>query len=121
MTQHQSSFSDTRSLGERALSRWENEGGSEHHDHQNNVSTPKIPELTNAELMQLRVRVIGLENLIIALMSGASDGQLEAVREMAQFILPRPGFTQHPLTVNAADHMVDLVQRAERFGPTTKA
>jgi hypothetical protein len=44
--------------------------------------------LTNAELVQLRVRVIALENLMIALLAGASDKQLEIAREMATYISP---------------------------------
>jgi hypothetical protein len=71
--------------------------------------------LTNVELVQLRVRVIALENLVIALLAEASDRQLETAREMAAFISPRPGFTHHPLTIQAAAHMIDLVDRAERF------
>jgi hypothetical protein len=31
---------------------------------------------------------------------------------MAGYISPRPGLTQHPLTIHAAAHMVDLVERA---------
>lgn len=33
----------------------------------------------------------------------------------APYISPRSGFTPHPLTTRAADHMVDLVGRASRF------
>jgi hypothetical protein len=36
-------------------------------------------------------------------------------REMAGYISPRPGFTQHPLTIHAAAHMDDLVKRALHF------
>jgi hypothetical protein len=36
-------------------------------------------------------------------------------REMAAYISPRPGFTQHPLTIHAAAQMNDCVDRAERF------
>jgi hypothetical protein len=75
----------------------------------------EIPELRNAELVQLRVRVIALENLVIALLAGASDQQLYLAREMAAYISPRPGFTHHPLTVHGAAHMTDLVERAARF------
>ncbi|WP_246748024.1 MULTISPECIES: DUF1971 domain-containing protein [unclassified Methylobacterium] len=74
-----------------------------------------LPELTNTELVQLRVRVIALENLVISLLAGASDEQLDRAREMAAYISPRPGHTQHPLTTHAADHMVDLVSRAVHF------
>ena len=35
--------------------------------------------------------------------------------EMAGYISPRPGFRQHPLTIHAAAHMVDLVERSLRF------
>lgn len=68
----------------------------------------------SAEFVQMRIRVIALENLLIALLSEASDRQLDLIREMAIFISPRPGFTTHPLTTHAASHMVDLVERAER-------
>jgi hypothetical protein len=71
-----------------------------------------VPELTNAELVQLRIRVIALENLVIALLAGGSDRQLSCAREIASHISPRPGFTPHPLTVQAAKHMTDLVKRS---------
>jgi hypothetical protein len=65
-------------------------------------------------LVQLRVRVIALENLLISLLAEASDRQLGLAREMATYISPRPGFTQHPLTIHAAAQMIDLVERASR-------
>jgi hypothetical protein len=71
--------------------------------------------LTNAELVQLRIRVIALENLVITLLAEASDRQLALAREMAAYISPRPGFTHHPLTIHAAAQMIDLVERAGRF------
>jgi hypothetical protein len=103
---------------QRALARWDNEGGAGP-DRPASVSadngrTP-VPELTNAELVTLRIRVIALENLMISLLATASDDQLRLAREMAGFISPRPGFTQHPLTIHAAAHMVDLVERARYF------
>jgi hypothetical protein len=75
--------------------------------------------LTNAELVQLRIRVIALENLVIALLAEASDRQLDLVREMAAYISPRPGYTHHPLTIHAAIQMIDLVERAGRFRVVT--
>jgi hypothetical protein len=104
---------------QRALSRWDNEGGAGP-DGPATVSAPDneripIPQLTNAELVTLRIRVIALENLMISLLAIASDDQLRLAREMAGYISPRPGFTQHPLTIHAAAHMVDLVQRADHF------
>ena len=74
-----------------------------------------VPPLTNAELVQLQIRVIALENVVIALLATASDHQLALARAMAGHIFPRPGFTFHRLTVHAAAEMISLVERAERF------
>ncbi len=63
----------------------------------------------------MRVRVIALENLVIALLAEGSERQRRIARDMAAHIAPRPGFTPHPLTVHASHRMVDLVERAERF------
>ena len=97
----------------RALSRWDNEGGAiasvPHAAHAN------IPDLTNTELVQLRIRVIALENMLIAVLAEGSNRQLQVAREMAGYISPRAGFTQHPLTTQAANHMNDLVDRAIHF------
>jgi tellurite resistance-related uncharacterized protein len=103
-----------------ALSRWDSEGGAGIEGAQHSAaapaeSVPDTPDMTNAELVQLRVRVIALENLLISLLADASGRQLDLAREMVSYISPRPGFTQHHLTVQAAAHMVDLVQRSDRF------
>ncbi len=74
-----------------------------------------IPHLTNAELVQLRVRVIALEILVIALLAEAGDRQITLAQEMAAYVSPRPGFTHHPLTTHAASHMIDLVERSGQF------
>ena len=71
--------------------------------------------LTNAELVQLRIRVIALENLVIALLAEAPDRQLALARGMAICISPRTGFTPHPVTLQAADEMRSLVDRADRY------
>lgn len=106
-------------LRERALSRWENEGGALVADPQHGVDPAGFPAtapaLSNAELVQLQVRVIALENLVIALLSQASPQHLELVREMAAYISPRPGFTPHRLTIHAAAQMTRLVERAGDF------
>ena len=106
-----------------ALSRWENEGGAEsRRSYESSISGEaqfEVPQLTNAELVQLRIRVIALENLVIALLAGASDRQLDLAREMAAYISPRPGFTHHPLTIQAAAQMIDLVERVGHFRVTT--
>lgn len=103
-------------LRHRALSRWDDEGGAivtvavavadEAHE--------DVPDMTNAELVLLRVRVIALENLLIAVLAEGSDRQRQTALEMADVISPREGFTQHPLTTRAAQHMSDLVERANR-------
>lgn len=100
-------------LRERALARWDDEGGAEPDPACG--TDPIVPDLSNAEIVQLRVRVIALENLVIALLADGSDRQLENVREMAEFIAPRTGRTHHPLTVSAASHMLGLVHRADNF------
>lgn len=109
---------------EAALARWDNEGGAlpacpgagedccEH--------APPSPPLTNTELVQLQIRVIALENLLIALLAHANEPQLELVREMAAYISPRPGFTPHRLTIHAAGEMISLVERAYQFRLTPR-
>jgi hypothetical protein len=65
--------------------------------------------------VQLRIRVIALENLLIALLANVSDRQLDLAREMAAYISPRPGYTPHSLTIQAAALMIDLIERAGQF------
>jgi hypothetical protein len=74
-----------------------------------------VPALTAAELVQLRSRVIALENLVITLLAEVAPHQLERARAMAQYISPRAGATPHPLTLHAAAQMVQLVDRADHF------
>jgi hypothetical protein len=93
-----------------ALSRWDNEGGAI--AEAAHLAHPDVPVMTNAELLLLRVRVIALENLLIAVFAEGSNRQLQTAREMAGVISPRSGSTQHILTIRAADHMTDLVDRA---------
>ena len=71
--------------------------------------------LTDVEIVQLRVRVIALENLIIALLAHSSDQARVTARQMADYILPKPGATQHRLTTHAAIHMIDLLERSKHF------
>lgn len=79
------------------------------------LPTPKVPALTNAELVHLQSRVIALENLVVALLAQGTVQQLELARSMARYISPRPGFTLHPQTVHAAARMVHFVERADHF------
>jgi hypothetical protein len=106
-------------LLEQALARWENEGGAytcgalrNSHDEDGHC---KAPPLTNAELVQLQVRIIALENLVISLLADSSDAQRVLAREMATYISPRTGFTPHHLTIHAASQMTHMLERASLF------
>ncbi|KAB7649056.1 hypothetical protein F3168_02010 [Polymorphobacter fuscus] len=104
-------------LRAQALARWEDEGGAE--PGADGHAEFSAPALSNAEIVQLRVRVIALENVIIALLADASEGQQAQIRDMAEFIAPRAGRAHHPLTTSAASHMLGLVHRAGHFRTDT--
>ena len=93
-----------------AVSTWENEGGSEP-----GPLAAAEPPVASAEGVQLRVRIIALENLVIALLADATEHQRATAEEMGEFISPRAGSTPHPLTLRAAEAMGSLLDRAERF------
>jgi hypothetical protein len=113
-------FPHPSQLRQMALSRWDNEGGAGPlHPPEGLLSGDMVPPLTNAELLQLRIRVIALENLVITLLAESSDRQLDLARKMAAYISPRPGFTHHPLTIRAAAQMIHLVERAGHFRGVT--
>lgn len=97
-----------------AIGRWENEGGADAALHQDRRPTI-VGEIGDVEAANLRVRLIALENIIVALLAGASDSQSALVREMARHISPRPGMTPHRLTIEAAHNMVALVDRAAHY------
>ena len=115
-------FSDRSKQRQSALSRWEDEGGAGSRRSRKVLTSsnakPRAPQLNMAELVQLRIRVIALENLVIGLLAEASDRQLERAREMAAYISPRPNFTRHRSTIHAAAQMVHLVERAAHFKNT---
>lgn len=107
-------------LRRRALSRWDNEGGASAGGPARATSSEAdaaAPPLTNAELVQLRVRVIALENLVIALLAEASDRQLAHAREMAAHLSESKDCVHHPLTIHAASQMTDLIARAGPYRP----
>lgn len=112
-------LSDRSKQRQSALSRWEDEGGAGPRRLRkvlmSNKSKPRVPQLAMAELVQLRIRVIALENLVIGLLAEASDRQLDLAREMAVYISPRPNFTRHRSTIHAAAQMIHLVERAAHF------
>ena len=99
----------------KAISRWDNEGGA---GEEGNVPPASVELLTdelplaNAELVQLQIRVIALENLLAVLLVDASDWQLNLAREIANCITPHPGFTPHRLTIHAAARMLGLIERS---------
>lgn len=62
-----------------------------------------------------RFRVVALESIVIAFLATASDREVHLVRKMAAHISPRPGFTQHRVTLHAASEVISLVERAEPF------
>jgi hypothetical protein len=104
---------------ETALARWDNEGGAAAMELPPAIAsrTPLFsqPELCNTEIVQLRVRVVALENVLVALLAQSSDHGLTQARAMAAYISPRAGFTPHPITLHAATQIVHLVARAESF------
>ena len=101
------------------LSQWDTEGGAGPMGPQEDLissdSMPSSPELANAELVQMRVRIIALENLVLALLAGASSQQVQLARDVADNIIPRPGFYPHPLTLKAATQMHRLIGRGGQF------
>ncbi len=106
-----------------ALSRWENEGGAWQHGRAQaplpgDADVGAAPALCDTDLVQMRIRIIALENLVIALLADAPQHQLDLVRDMAAYISPRPGFTHHPLTIQAAAEMIGLIERAGHFRST---
>jgi hypothetical protein len=98
-----------------ALSRWESEGGT-HPDEAADAAAGESAAPADAEADQLRMRVIALENLVIALLAEASSAQRCLAADMADFISPRPGYTPHPLTLRAAQAMRSMLDRAAQFG-----
>ena len=103
---------------QKAISRWESEGGAKGELAPENLRLGEVQtevNLTNAELVQLQIRVIALENLVIALLACAADQTPDLAREMAIYISPRPGYTPHHLTIHAASQMVHLVERSIFF------
>jgi hypothetical protein len=102
----------------KAVSRWDNEGGAGEGGREQPVSGSSqadTPPLGNAEIVQLQIRVIALENVLAVLLAEASEHQLALVREMSDYISPRPGCTQHRLTIHAAARMVSLAESASHL------
>jgi hypothetical protein len=113
----------------RVIGRWENEGGAATHwEHEaQSVSDPTtvVGEIGDAQEVNIRVRLIAIENIIVALLANAPGDRLELIKEMAEFISPRPGMTPHRLTIEAARNMLAIVERAEQYrrsaGPSSSS
>ena len=94
---------DNRAVGEAVVSTVNEDGSWD------------IPEPDHAELVQMRIRLITLENIVLGLLSGASDEQIEQIRKRADMIEPRPEASRHPLTELAAGDMRKFLRRAARM------
>lgn len=68
----------------------------------------------HAELVQMRIRMIALENLVLAILASSDDGVRQTVRDRAAEIHPYGDASDHPLTEHARDEMLRLLARAER-------
>lgn len=106
-------------LRDRALARWANEGGSGQCGRAADLASGRIeanmPAISNNQMGLLHIRVIALENLVIALLANATSAQLDLARDMAHIIEPRIGAAPHPLTIRAAARLTDLIERSVRF------
>ena len=98
---------------ERALSRWENEGGAD--EPLALALRAAAPVMTNTELAHLHIRVIALENILLAVLAEGTERQIQVAHDMADMISPRQGAAPHPLTTQAAKHITDLIGRAKHF------
>ena len=105
-----------------ALARWDDEGGAPAGGDLRRSTTPTAGAAagaaatpSRAQLAHLRMRVIALENLVLAMLAAGPGRQLGTARDMATFISPRAGRTAHPLTLKAAAQMVRLVARSADF------
>jgi hypothetical protein len=119
MRNHKPELPETIELRRLALSQWDSEGGAGPHDPQEVSHSPHaqtdVTSISNMGIVQLRIRVIALENLIIAVLAEGTEDQRNLARKMAELISPQEGASPHPLTIRAAAHMVDLIQRSLRF------
>ena len=110
-----SDTSDRDRLFERAVSRWENEGGAVLGVgplDAASADTSSAAPLGSAEFVQLQFRVLALENLVTVLLAQSSDRQLGVVRDMAAHVAANPGLTPHLPSSRAAAKMRRLLEVA---------
>ena len=115
MSNSKAKESERAQLLARAVSKWDDEEAEGENSRVTPVSgalpTAALP-LTNAEIVHLQVRVIAIENLLKVLLADATEEQLKLMRDVAGLITPQAGYTQHPLTIQAAACMMNLVDSA---------
>ena len=115
MSNSKAKESERAQLLARAVSKWDDEEAEGKYSRVPPVSgalpTAALP-LTNAEIVHLQVRVIAIENLLKVLLADATEEQLKLMRDVAGLITPQAGYTQHPLTIQAAACMMNLVDSA---------
>ncbi|HAW55490.1 MAG TPA: hypothetical protein DCX29_11415 [Hyphomonas sp.] len=75
----------------------------------------QIPEPGHSELVQMRIRLVTLENIVLGLLSDATEKQVDQIRRRADMIEPRADATRHPLTELAADDMRKFLDRSQRI------
>lgn len=110
---------DTSRMGLLALAGWDDEGGAGPNGPQGSsdrdAARPVGISRACSDLTRLHARVIALEALTTALLSTASQPALLRIREMSAHITPRKGPAHHPITSQAAAHMMSLVDRSDHF------
>ena len=120
MTETKPETPESAKLRQRALARWDTEGGAGPDGPQKNDLGGDLTSDTlgqnEMDLQHLQVRVIALESLVIALLAGVSDAQRDLARNMAVYIAPQPGSTPHPLTTRASHQVLNSIERAEQLG-----
>lgn len=96
-----------------ALASWENEGGADRHLPANppndSAGRRTTVDPAKADIAQLQIRVVALENLVTALLAAAPVGVVTMVRDLTELVSPKLGH----LTMHAATQMVHTIQRAE--------
>jgi len=118
MTDTFTDTSDRARLFERAVSRWENEGGAVVEAGASGSASAdgsSAASPASAPFVQMQFRVLALENLVTVLLAQSTDRQLDVVREMADHIVAHPGAMPHPPTLRAATKMRRLLEAAEHL------
>ena len=120
MTSPKPETPESAKLRQRALARWDTEGGAgpdgpQKNDLGGDLTSDTLSQ-SEMDIEHLHVRVIALESLVIGLLAGGSDAQRDFARNMAGYIAPQPGSTPHPLTTRASHQMLNSIERAEQLG-----